>query len=638
MRDFSIAAERGKSQAMALGIASLTAAAFDISLSLGLGAGSGLMPPGSYLLLYGILGFGVSVLLGFFLGAIGARLEMTIALWVVLNTPGSGFSIGSILFGASIWLALWLARRFLPAPAVTGARAGVAAGAALVLWPASVEMFSLAIRLDRSLMPFTPFFLVVAVFLVLCVIGGRRRHIVRTSAELAMIVLLVLTSYGIGYQKNLILLDASLITAKRPATPGAPDILLVVLDTLRTDRMSLYGYERPTTPHLDAFVARHDNTVVYPLAFTNASWTVPAHASLFTGLLPTEHDVHLHGDRTLDGAEGEMRRFGLAPVPSLAQKLREAGYLTVGVVANRALTLIDGIERGFHWFTLAGAINTVVLNSFEGCGDTPCFVFANYMDTHAPYIPPPPHAGMFAREDDKYTGKYYPLISESEDTLVYLSDRYDEDLHALDAQFGGLLEELEARNLLSNTWVIITSDHGESWGEHGVVDHGTSLYNEQVSIPLIIKPPRGVRIAQIDEPVSLVDVTATISDFATGRVLGGGTSLLDSSAPRRSAQMQYFGNEDQFRVDDYGAMDELMRASVVGTLKVIDMSSRVEMYDLARDFGEQNDLFMTTSAIDRQRLMSLLPKMPRKKLIRMRTEDRLNQKDTEALRALGYLE
>ena len=131
--------------------------------------------------------------------------------------------------------------------------------------------------------------------------------------------------------------------------------------------------------------------------------------------------------------------------------------------------------------------------------------------------------------------------------------------------------------------MIITSDHGESWGEHGVVDHGTSLYNEQVSIPLIIKPPRGVRITQIDEPVSLVDVTATLSDFATGRVLGGGTSLRDSSAARRSAQMQYFGNEDQFRVDDYGAMDELMRASVVGTLKVIDMSSRVEMYDLARD-------------------------------------------------------
>jgi len=666
---FSANVQRMKVQMTTLGTAWLTSAIIDIAVWLGLGAGAGLMAPGGYLALYVTLGSSVSVMLGLVLGLIGLPFELTIAFWIILNMSGVGICIGNILFGAGVGLALILVRKILPAPWITGTRVGVAVGVALVLWPVTARQLPAMMQISQSLMPFGPFLLAATVFAILCVIGGKQRNRMHATIEIAVMVIVVLGSYSIGYQRNHITLDARPTLTSRAGSSDAPDILLIVLDTLRTDRMSLYGYERPTTPQLDAFVARHENAVVYPRAFTNASWTVPAHASLFTGLLPTDHGAHQQGDRTVDG--GFSRQFGMEPVPSLAQRLRSAGYRTAGSIANGILKTIDGIHRGFdwwiypahlsrltllgervrsiffansynwafgRWFTSADAINAAVLSILDTCVDRPCFVFANFMDTHAPYIPPPPHAGLFATTSDNHVGKHEPSISDDAATLAYLSDRYDETLHALDARLGELLEELESRNVMNNTWLIITSDHGESFGEHGVVNHGTSLYNEQVSIPLIIIPPHQTRIPQIDEPVSLVDVTATITDIATGRILGVGTSLLDASTPRQPVQMQYFGAEDQFRIDDYGAIDKLMRAIADNRLKLVDSGRKQGIYDLPTDFGEQNDLFIATPASDRQRLMGLLPEMPERLLVRKRTEDRPSEEDSAALRALGYVE
>jgi arylsulfatase A-like enzyme len=670
MRDyFSGAVERMRLQTTALGFAWLTSAIIDIAVWLGLGAGSGQIIPDGYLALYVILGLSGSVLLGFVFGLIALPFEVTIALWVVLNMSGIGFSAGNLLFGTGVGLVLILSKSVLPAPWRTGARVGVVVGVMLALWPASVRQLPLMTQISPWLESSLPFLLAATVFAILCIVGGGRRNRMRATTEMAVIAIVVVVSYGVGYRADHISLDVPPTVLNRVDASDEPDILLIVLDTLRTDRMSLYGYERSTTPQLDAFVARHENAVVYPLAFTNASWTVPAHASLFTGLLPTDHGAHQQGDRTFDG--GFSRHFGMAPVPSLAQRLRSAGYRTAGSVANGILKTVDGIDRGFdwwiypaqlrtlkllgervrrqffansldwafgRWFTSAEAISATVLSIFDGCAGRPCFVFANFMDTHAPYIPPPPHAGLFARSSDRHVGKHNPLISDDAATLAYLSDRYDETLHALDARLGALLEELESRDVLENTWLIITSDHGESWGEHGVVDHGTSLYNEQVSIPLIIKPPDEIRIPQIDEPVSLVDVTATITDIATGQILGVGASLLDASIPRPPVQMQYFAAEDQFRIDDYGAINQLMRAMAGNGLKLIDREMGQEIYDLALDFGEQKNLFVNTPATDREHLMDLLPEMPKRLLIRKRREDRLSQEDRAALKALGYVD
>ncbi len=124
----------------------------------------------------------------------------------------------------------------------------MAVGIALVLWPVAARLLPMMMQIFQSLMPFGPFLLAAMVFAILCMIGGRQRNRVRATIEIAAMVIVVLGSYAIGYQRNHITLDARPTLTNRAGSSDAPDILLIVLDTLRTDRMSLYGYERPTTP------------------------------------------------------------------------------------------------------------------------------------------------------------------------------------------------------------------------------------------------------------------------------------------------------------------------------------------------------------------------------------------------------
>jgi arylsulfatase A-like enzyme len=294
-------------------------------------------------------------------------------------------------------------------------------------------------------------------------------------------------------------------------------------------------------------------------------------------------------------------------------------------------TFVDDVfEWVFTAYARAESVNAGVLAFLDACGDGPCFVFANYMEAHSPFLPAPPHAGLFNSGD--VSGR---------NILEDLSGRYDEEIHSLDARLGELMDEIEMRGILDNSWVVITSDHGESFGEHGVTFHGTSLYNEQVRIPLIIKPPAGERITVIRTPVSLVDITSTLANIAARDSLGVGVSL---SGVRRNdrppVQMQLFRTQP-LAVDGGGGVSRYpTRAVAQGAYKLIDKGNLQEMYNLTRDLKEQENLTGRAFLAKRRSLFASMSEMPidSSEAPEQSEKENMSEDDRETLRALGYLE
>jgi arylsulfatase A-like enzyme len=337
------------------------------------------------------------------------------------------------------------------------------------------------------------------------------------------------------------------------ADPGASNVILIVLDTVRADHLSLYGYDRGTTPNL-ARLARRG--VRFDRARSTAPWTLPSHASMFTGRWPCELFSRQHQPL---GAEH----------PTLAGFLRDRGYLTAGFVANTYYcNSWFGLARGFvHYDDDSGhelditpgavlrasdlgkktlelveaafgigpgptvsrkdaeRVNreflTWLSSNWSSKSDTkrPFFAFLNYLDAHAPYLVPDkaaPHFGKVPSTPADYAALIDWDISDKryvEDQHVELArDAYDDCLAYLDAQLGRLFDELERRGVLDDTMVIVTSDHGEHFGEHPrLFSHAQSLYRPELDVPLLVVAPREVPSGHaVDAPVSLRDLPATV--------------------------------------------------------------------------------------------------------------------------------
>jgi arylsulfatase A-like enzyme len=377
--------------------------------------------------------------------------------------------------------------------------------------------------------------------------------------------------------------------------------------------------------------------------------------------------VHGTHSRSPLSANSGWERFGLNAEQTLAELLRNTNYRNAAIVSNMTIRRSPGLRRGFDlwlglartesprllgeivrrtileetllwafpWNASAASVNDGILAFFRACEPGPCFVFANYMETHAPYIPPPPHADIFTNGSTDLPARHLPTPNDSAEDLQYFSDRYDEELHGLDAGLGDLFDALEARGILDTAWVVITSDHGESFGEHGVTQHTSSLFNEQVRVPLIIKPPRGVRIEKITAPVSLIDVAATLAQIGASKSLGAGNSMLDASVPRTPVHMQYFGgNQDLVTI-----FNDPIRAVADGHLKLIDTNNSQQIFDLENDLVEKSDLFFETDSADRDRLMKTMPP-----LVIFETSDDdagsdgISREQEEMLKALGYID
>ncbi len=311
--------------------------------------------------------------------------------------------------------------------------------------------------------------------------------------------------------------------APLPSPP--PNIVVFVWDTCRADRLSAFGYSRPTTPWLDAFSR---DAVRFDRCYAPAPWTSPSHASLFTGLVP-----HRHGLR-----RSSRDRVALS-IPVLAETLAGEGYETVGFSANGYVSGLTGLDRGFHTFETtfdraSGAHDSdlsrealarwISLRPLPGRKTRPLFLFMNLMDCHLPRRPP--RADLEAVVTPRVTAEGLAAAAQVEQrdalahllgirvldapTLAGMGAQYDASIRVMDRNTGAMVGMLEKAGLLDDALVVVTADHGENLGEHGQLDHRLSLYDSLLHVPLVVRKPGvyegGARVAS---QVSLMDVYAT---------------------------------------------------------------------------------------------------------------------------------
>jgi arylsulfatase A-like enzyme len=400
--------------------------------------------------------------------------------------------------------------------------------------------------------------------------------LVRRSIGWMMALLVGAATMVFGWQA---LTEHRALPESPPASPDAPNVLLIVLDTVRAQSLSTYGYGRPTTPQLSRIAK---GGVRFERALSTAPWTLPSHASMFTGRFP--HELSAGWYAPLD-----------ASYPTLAEVLSAHGYVTAGFVGNAIYCSYEtGLARGFahyedylispgeiirsaslltfitdshllrrmvgfynrlgrktaaevnrdflRWldrgkfqipstkfqtnsndqknkFQTVGAWDLVLGISQRSRVRRPFFVFLNYFDAHDPYLPPSP----FDQNGGPKTPRDYFLIRHwwvlEKDKLPpeevrVAQDAYEGAIAYLDHQLGLLFDALEQRGVLQNTLVIITSDHGEHFGERQLFCHGNSLYRPLLHVPLLIRfPSRAPAGQSVAEPVSLRDLPATVMDL-----------------------------------------------------------------------------------------------------------------------------
>jgi len=383
---------------------------------------------------------------------------------------------------------------------------------------------------------------------------------------------------------------------------------MIVVDTLRADRVSATRGEVPLTPFLDELAARG---CVFRRAYAPSSWTAPSVASLFTSRYPSQHGVVGHGFK-LPEAES-----------TLAEVLRLHGWATAGFSANVLLHRRLGWGQGFQrWDALfplpdtgngdmpvrAPAINHAALEWLDARpAGAPFFLYLQYMEPHAPYDPPdwalarlpapadaPPlaHVNAFARYGN------LALEAVDEAMLAAIQRHYDASVLALDASLRTLFASLDERGLLADTLVVVTADHGEELKEHGLFGHGQTLYETLVRVPLIVVPPHGARAcATVDAPVSLLDLAPTILallDLPPTKAFEG-RSLADTVGGGSDAGGPVLS--ELLRPEGYPRIGRHVHALIDGDRKVIaDMDGGEEFYDLGRDPAERESAGLPPAA------------------------------------------
>jgi arylsulfatase A-like enzyme len=414
-----------------------------------------------------------------------------------------------------------------------------------------------------------------------------------------------------------------------------PDVLLVVLDTVRADHLSVYGYERPTSPALEA-LAR--DGVVYRNAFAAGTWTPPSHASLFTGLLPSSHRV---GHASASGGVGEGIHALDPSVPTLAEGLRAVGYRTAAFVGNHGyLHPVFGLGRGFEryrWRNLdtAGRLAATVVPWLERRRGRSVFLFLNLIDAHEPYAPPPPYDRLFPGRLERPVPEHPQDVLTvtgrlpAADEMAHYVSQYDGEIRYVDDRLAEVFAVLRRQGRYDNALIIVTADHGELLGEHGRWGHGGDPIHPLVHVPLVVKYPGSRRVGVDERPVGLADVPATVLAVLGLPALGAGqVPLWERSGV---AVAEAVGPDRVVRAAYDGAGHELVETIVSGRREV-------RVYDLRSDPAEARPLDPsadpTAPALDAAlaRLVAALPPPRPGPVVFPKADAFLARR----LRALGY--
>ncbi len=434
---------------------------------------------------------------------------------------------------------------------------------------------------------------------------------------------------------------------RTPRQRARPDILLVTLDTTRADHTSAYGYDRPTTPRLEA-LAREG--VRFDAAYAPMATTLPAHATLFTAELPRTLGI------TKNGAVLGQKHH------TLAERLADSGYRTAAFVSSFPVDRMFGLAQGFEVYdddftdgscptaiqewegfdtgrgfcrrganTTARAVEWLEAEGYlGGRGDeAPFFVWLHYFDPHAPYLPADEDAQLFPSEIDAW--------------LSTKTAAYDGEIHYMDRALGAALDRLREAGRLDDTLVVVAADHGEGLMQHGHMHHSILIYDEDVRVPLIVHWPARIEGGRaIDEPVQLADVPPTLLELAgvplpqngVGESLAG--ALLDG-APIDPERLIFLQRREYAETVVSGHHIEGEKLGVrQGRWKYIEAREEgtAELYDLENDPHERKnvvDLYpdarqQLSKALARWQAGAARPTLPK-----------VDPEAEQRLRALGYV-
>ena len=449
-----------------------------------------------------------------------------------------------------------------------------------------------------------------------------------------------------------------------PAQPR-PNLVLITLESLRTDHVGAYGGhsrghpELPITPHLDAFAA---GAIRFDDAHAVSSWTLTSHASLFTGLYPSAHRAVHPLDRLSDS------------YPTLAEMLAAAGYQTAGVVSGPYLRRAHNLSQGFelwedgiasltsrlaHADVTSPAMEKALHRFIETQRDParPFFLFAYFWDPHYDYLPPPPYDSQFVGPDaqriDLSRYETNPAIEPgmAPAQLAYVLSQYAGEIRWTDEHLGRFFDLLKRNGLWENTAILITADHGEEFFEHGEKGHKHNLFAETVHVPLLLKLP-GSAVGRVDRRlVSHVDVLPTLLELAglTAEFPHQGRSLLEASPPAPRAIFFDLLSTWYYRRPEGSTFDVSERWHGVreGAQKLVwrdgERSVPVRgLFDVAHDPAERDDV-SSANATRVQELEALYEAQRRdSEAIAAKHSPggtaELSPRELESLRALGYID
>jgi len=400
------------------------------------------------------------------------------------------------------------------------------------------------------------------------------------------------------------------------AAAASHNVLLITLDTTRADHLGCYGYEQAQTPRLDD-LAR--DGVRFARAYAPVPLTLPAHASIMSGLYPIAHGVHNNGHELAPG------------IRALAEVLKGRGYSTAAFISSFSVDSRFGIDRGFDVYDDTFRAQQALKNSdaerraeetfarfsrwLAGVGSNRFFVWVHYFDPHLPYDPPSPYRERFP------------------------GNPYDGEIAYMDRYVGAVLDELKERGILDKTLIVVAGDHGEGLGDKGETGHGVFLYEETLRVPLIFHDRAVFRRARVVESsVRLVDLAPTILDVIglEAETAGmQGQSLVPWISGKTEKDLD--GVIETFYPRENFGWSELV--GLVSDRWKLIRSPRPELFDLRADPGERDNLYGTSSAKAGEMAKKLEREVLRLSAGRgvPKGPSSIKAEDRERLRSLGYL-